>query len=92
MSFIALMGLEDSHGSSDPAVKRLSEVVEVMVDEASIGQLPHEPTGEVVVLQVQEIAPRPMEEPLVPTESMVFRAEGSVTEPPELDEQLKMAN
>lgn len=63
--------------------------MEVVVDEASIGQLSHELTREVMVLQAEEIAPRPAEEPMVPTESTMSKEEVHVTEQPELNEQLK---
>lgn len=40
MFFTTLMGMEDSHGSSDSTVKKLSEALEAVVGEASIGLLP----------------------------------------------------
>lgn len=46
MSFTTLMGLEDSHESSDSGVKKLSKAVEAIADEAGIGQLLHEPIKE----------------------------------------------
>lgn len=91
MPFTALIGLKDFCRSSDSIVRKLSEVVGIVVDEASIGQLLHEPTRKVVVPQVEEIAPKHAEEPTMTTESMVFREEVPATKQPKLDEQLKMA-
>lgn len=51
MSFIALMGLETSRGSSDSAIKKLSEAAKAVVDVASIGQLLSEPSEEAAALQ-----------------------------------------
>lgn len=62
------------------------------VDEASIGQLLHEPTREILVPQAEEIAPKPAEGPIVPAESTVSKEEVPATKQPDLDEQLKIVD
>lgn len=50
LSFTALMGLEDSCGSSNSAVEKLTEVVTTVVDMTCIGQLLKEHTEGIATL------------------------------------------
>lgn len=58
ISFIALMGQEDSRGLSDSAIKKLSDAVTTIIDIASVGQLfnmPAEKAAEVQTIAVETV-------------------------------------